>query len=74
MTIDYLGQTFKGDLLPNGQIKSQETGMFFKNPSDLQFFGKTIYFFEGSCNSLRPPRLWLKFPRDLEVFLKTPPT
>ena len=42
MTIDYLGQTFKGDLLPNGQIKSQETGMFFKNPSAWAIYCKKI--------------------------------
>jgi len=28
---DYLGQTFKGDLLPSGKIKSQETGVNFIN-------------------------------------------
>ena len=42
MTIDYLGQTFKGDLLPNGQIKSQETGMYFKNPSAWAIYCKKI--------------------------------
>ena len=42
MSIDYLGQTFKGDLLPNGQIKSQETGMFFKNPSAWAIYCKKI--------------------------------
>jgi len=31
MAIDYLGQTFKGDLLPSGKIKSQETGVNFIN-------------------------------------------
>ena len=33
MSIDYLGQTFKGDLLSCGKIKSQETGLIFNNPS-----------------------------------------
>ena len=33
MSIDYLGQTFKGDLLACGKIKSQETGLIFNNPS-----------------------------------------
>lgn len=33
MSIDYLGQTFKGDLLACGKIKSQETGLIFSNPS-----------------------------------------
>ena len=42
MSIDYLGQTFKGDLLPNGQIKSQETGLFFKNPSAWAIYCKKI--------------------------------
>ena len=42
MSIDYLGQTFKGDLLPNGQIKSQETGMYFKNPSAWAIYCKKI--------------------------------
>ena len=42
MSIDYLGQTFKGDLLPNGQIKSQETGIYFKNPSAWAIYCKKI--------------------------------
>jgi len=33
MSIDYLGQTFKGDLLPTGKIRSIETGLLFNNPS-----------------------------------------
>ena len=33
MSIDYLGQTFKGDLLSIGKIRSVETGLIFNNPS-----------------------------------------
>jgi hypothetical protein len=33
MSIDYLGQSFKGDLLAVGKIRSVETGLVFNNPS-----------------------------------------
>jgi len=33
LSIDYLGQSFKGDLLPIGQIRSVGSGMIFSNPS-----------------------------------------
>lgn len=33
MTIDYLGQKFTGDLLPNGKIRSHETDRIFASPS-----------------------------------------
>lgn len=33
MTIEYLGQKFVGDLLPDGKIKSQETETVFLTPS-----------------------------------------
>ena len=33
LSIEYLGQTFKGDLLGVGKIHSQETGLVFSNPS-----------------------------------------
>ncbi|XP_049318340.1 MPN domain-containing protein CG4751 isoform X2 [Bactrocera dorsalis] len=33
MTIDYLGQKFVGDLMPDGKIKSQETETLFLTPS-----------------------------------------
>lgn len=33
MTIDYLGQKFLGDLMPDGKIKSQETETVFLTPS-----------------------------------------
>uniref|UniRef100_A0A0K8VPG8 MPN domain-containing protein CG4751 n=1 Tax=Bactrocera latifrons TaxID=174628 RepID=A0A0K8VPG8_BACLA len=33
MTIDYLGQKFFGDLMPDGKIKSQETETLFLTPS-----------------------------------------
>jgi len=33
MSIDYLGQSFKGDLLTIGKIRSVETGLIFNNPS-----------------------------------------
>jgi hypothetical protein len=42
MSIDYLGQTFKGDLLPSGKIKSQETGLIFNNPSAWAIYCKQI--------------------------------
>ena len=42
MAIDYLGQTFKGDLLPIGKIKSQETGLVFNNPSAWAIYCKKI--------------------------------
>ena len=42
MAVDYLGQTFKGDLLTNGKIKSQETGLVFNNPSAWAIYCKKI--------------------------------
>ena len=42
MSIDYLGQTFKGDLLPTGKIRSQETGLIFNNPSAWAIYSKQI--------------------------------
>ena len=42
MAVDYLGQTFKGDLLSNGKIKSQETGLLFNNPSAWAIYCKKI--------------------------------
>ncbi len=42
LTIDYLGQTFKGDLLPVGRIQSQETGLVFNNPSAWAIYCKKI--------------------------------
>ncbi|XP_063242924.1 MPN domain-containing protein isoform X2 [Bacillus rossius redtenbacheri] len=33
MSIEYLGQRFIGDLLPDGKIKSQETDIIFASPS-----------------------------------------
>ena len=42
MSIDYLGQTFKGDLLPIGKIRSVETGLIFNNPSAWAIYCKKI--------------------------------
>lgn len=42
MAIDYLGQTFKGDLMNSGKIKSQETGLIFNNPSAWAIYCKKI--------------------------------
>ena len=42
MSIDYLGQTFKGDLLPMGKIRSVETGLIFNNPSAWAIYCKKI--------------------------------
>jgi len=42
MSIDYLGQTFKGDLMPIGKIKSTETGLIFNNPSAWAIYCKKI--------------------------------
>ena len=42
MAVDYLGQTFKGDLLTNGKIKSHETGLIFNNPSAWAIYCKKI--------------------------------
>merc|ERR1712029_1243128 len=42
MAVDYLGQTFKGDLLPNGKIKSHETNLIFNNPSAWAIYCKKI--------------------------------
>lgn len=42
MSIDYLGQTFKGDLLAVGKIRSVETGLIFNNPSAWAIYCKKI--------------------------------
>jgi len=42
LSIDYLGQTFKGDLLPIGKIRSVETGLIFNNPSAWAIYCKKI--------------------------------
>ena len=42
LAIEYLGQTFKGDLLPVGKIRSQETGLLFNNPSAWAIYCKKI--------------------------------
>ena len=42
LTIEYLGQTFKGDLLPVGKIRSQETDLTFNNPSAWAIYCKKI--------------------------------
>ena len=42
MSIDYLGQTFKGDLLSIGKIRSVETGLIFNNPSAWAIYCKKI--------------------------------
>ena len=42
MAVDYLGQTFKGDLMTSGKIKSQETGLIFNNPSAWAIYCKKI--------------------------------
>ncbi|KAF0294893.1 MPN domain-containing protein [Amphibalanus amphitrite] len=42
MTIDYLGQKFRGDLLPDGQIRSHETAETFASPSAWAIHCKKI--------------------------------
>lgn len=42
MTIEYLGQKFIGDLLPDGKIKSQETETIFCSPSAWAMHCKRI--------------------------------
>ena len=42
MSIDYLGQSFKGDLLAIGKIRSVETGLIFNNPSAWAIYCKKI--------------------------------
>ena len=42
MSIDYLGQSFKGDLLSIGKIRSCETGLIFNNPSAWAIYCKKI--------------------------------
>lgn len=42
MTIEYLGQKFIGDLLPDGKIKSQETETIFLSPSAWAMHCKRI--------------------------------
>ncbi|KAK7872098.1 hypothetical protein R5R35_005178 [Gryllus longicercus] len=42
MAIEYLGQRFVGDLLPDGKIKSQETDLVFASPSAWAIHCKRI--------------------------------
>ncbi|KAL7648122.1 UNVERIFIED_CONTAM: hypothetical protein RMT77_000023 [Armadillidium vulgare] len=42
MTINYLGNKFKGDLLPDGRIRSQETNKIFGTPSAWAIYCKKI--------------------------------
>ncbi|XP_069691645.1 MPN domain-containing protein-like [Periplaneta americana] len=42
MAIEYLGQRFIGDLLPDGKIKSQETDIIFASPSAWAIHCKRI--------------------------------
>ena len=42
MTIEYLGQKFVGDLLPDGKIKSHETETIFLSPSAWAMHCKRI--------------------------------
>ncbi|GLV42382.1 uncharacterized protein CBL_03119 [Carabus blaptoides fortunei] len=42
MSIEYLGQRFIGDLLPDGKIKSQETDIVFASPSAWAIHCKRI--------------------------------
>ncbi|XP_047000085.1 MPN domain-containing protein isoform X1 [Schistocerca americana] len=42
MAIEYLGQRFVGDLLPDGKIKSQETDIIFASPSAWAIHCKRI--------------------------------
>ncbi|XP_037068484.1 MPN domain-containing protein-like [Pollicipes pollicipes] len=42
MSIDYLGQKFRGDLLADGQIRSQETSELFSSPSSWAIHCKKI--------------------------------
>ncbi|XP_018020297.1 uncharacterized protein LOC108676688 isoform X2 [Hyalella azteca] len=42
MTINYLGNKFKGDLLVDGRIRSQETGKVFGTPSAWAIYCKQI--------------------------------
>merc|ERR1712088_75143 len=47
MSIDYLGQTFKGDLLPIGKIRSVETGLIFNNPSAWAIYWRKMDHFKN---------------------------
>jgi hypothetical protein len=49
MSIDYLGQSFKGDLLAVGKIRSVETGLVFNNPSVSSSFD---HKYRQSCGSV----------------------
>jgi len=42
LSIDYLGQSFKGDLMSIGKIRSVETGLIFNNPSAWAIYCKKI--------------------------------
>ncbi|KAK3850924.1 hypothetical protein Pcinc_042394 [Petrolisthes cinctipes] len=42
MTINYLGNKFKGNLLPDGRIRSQETSKIFGTPSAWAIYCKKI--------------------------------
>ena len=59
MAVDYLGQTFKGDLMLNGKIKSQETGLVFNNPSAWAIYCKKIV--NPSKKSGCGERKWIRF-------------
>jgi hypothetical protein len=53
MSIDYLGQSFKGDLLAVGKIRSVETGLVFNNPSVSSFFDREY----GTGRAVDPIRI-----------------
>ncbi|XP_052211847.1 MPN domain-containing protein-like isoform X3 [Dreissena polymorpha] len=42
LSLEYLGQKFTADLLPNGKIKSNETGQIFGSPSSWAIFCKKL--------------------------------
>ena len=52
LSIDYLGQTFKGDLLPIGKIRSVETGLIFNNPSAWAIYCKKIISVDKLCQQV----------------------
>ena len=68
MAVDYLGQTFKGDLMLNGKIKSQETGLVFNNPSAWAIYCKKIV--NPSKKSGCGERKWIRFKPNSCVLLK----
>ncbi|CAB4058971.1 FLOT [Lepeophtheirus salmonis] len=57
LSIDYLGQTFKGDLSPGGKIKSVETGLVFNNPSAWAIYCKK------NCKSCKKVWMWMGFSK-----------